>query len=167
MEHLRAPRWQVTFERWPHVYAATAIVAALMICINGPALLKIAQAIANPPTPPPSWRKRHLYDYGVTHNEWTLYPLELSSSNGHYRFSIQLVNDSNLKRKLCSLTVKDVDGHTLASKSWKEVTFRPGYRLADDAAFEFRGSRSMDRFFVDLSACNGEWGAETFLVQFH
>jgi len=156
----------LTFERWPHVYTAAAIVAALMICIHGPALLKIVWPIANPPAPPPNWRKRHLYDHGITRNEWTLYPLALSSSNGHYRFNLQLANGFYRDRKLCSLSVKDLNGHTLARKAWKEAIFGPGYRLASDAAFVFRGPRSMDRFFVDLSACNGEWGAETFLVQF-
>lgn len=160
-------RRMLTFERWPHIYAAAAIMAALMICIHGPALLKMAESVANPPAPPPSWRKHHLYDHGITRNEWTLYPLALSSANGRYRFSLQLVNGPYRNRKLCSLSVKDLDGHTLASKAWEEAIFGPGYRLASDAAFEFRGPRSMDRFFVDLSACNGEWGAETFLVQFH
>lgn len=156
----------LTFERWPQVCAAAALALTLVVYRHGPALLKIVEPIANPPAPPLSWRKRHLYAYGITRNEWTLYPIALSSSNGRYRFNLQLVNGFYRDRKLCSLSVKDLDGHTLASKAWKEAIFGPGYRLASDAAFEFRGPRSMDRFFVDLSACNGEWGAETFLVQF-
>jgi len=156
----------LTFERWPHICAAGVFALSLAAYRHGPALLKIVEPIANPPAPPPSWRKRHLYDYGITRNEWTLYPLALSSSNGRYRFKLQLANGPYRNRKLCSLSVKDLDGHTLAIKAWKEATFGPGYRLASDAAFEFRGPRSMDRFFVNLSACNGEWGAESFLVQF-
>jgi hypothetical protein len=156
----------LSFERWPQVCAAAVFALTLVVYRHGPALLKIVEPIANPPEPPPSWRKRHLYDYGITRNEWTLYPLALSSSNGRYRFKLQLVNGFYRNRKLCSLSVQDLDGRTLASKVWKEAVFRPGYRLASDAAFEFRGPRSMDKFFVDLSACNGEWGAETFLVQF-
>jgi len=156
----------LSFYRWPHVCAAGALALALVAYWYGPALLKIAGHSVNPPAPPPSWRKRHLYDYGITRNEWTLYPLALSSSNGRYRLNLQLANGPYRNRKLCSLSVKDLDGHTLASKVWKATIFGPGYRLASDAAFEFRGPRSMDRFFVDLSACNGEWGAESFLVQF-
>ncbi len=156
----------LSFYRWPHVCAAVALTLSFFAHRHAPALLKIMEPIANPPAPPPSWRKRHLYDYGITRNEWTLYPLALSSSNGRYRFKLQLVNGFYRDRKLCSLSVQDLDGRTLASKAWNEATFGPGYRLASDAAFEFRGSRLVDRFFVALSACNGEWGAESFLVQF-
>lgn len=159
------------FERWPHVCAVAAIVAALMIYIHGPALLKIMELVANPPAPPPSWRKRGISDYAIPNAGWWLQPLALSSAAGRYRFKARLMNEHSRETGLCGAAVFDMDNRLLSSRSWKRVYVERGFNLVPDLSFDFRASRSMDRFLVILLdgpyGCGKTWQRESFLVQFH
>ncbi len=163
--------WTLTFHRWPHVCAAGALVAALMICINGPALLKITRAIANPSEPPPRWRKREFSGYDIPNAGWWLQPLALSSANGHYRFKARLMNENSWETGLCGAAIFDTENRMLSSHSFKRVNIKRGYQLVPDLSFDFRSSRPMDRFLVILLAgpysCDKTWQRESFVVQFH
>jgi len=161
----------LSFERWPHVCAATALALALGIYRHGPALLKIAEAVANPTAPLPTWRKRSFGDYSIPSSGWWLRPLSLSSAGGRYRFTARLMNEHAREGGLCGAAVFDVKNHLLASRSWKRVDVERGSRLAPDLSFDFRAQRSMDRFLVILldgpHGCGKTWQRESFLVQFH
>ncbi len=161
----------LTFERWPHVYAAAAIAAALMICIHGPALLKIVAPIVNPPAPAPTWRKRELSGYAIPNSGWWLQPLALSSAGGRYRFKARLMNEHSSETGLCGAAIFDLENHMLSSRSWKRTDIGRGAQLAPDLSFDFHAPRSMDRFLVILLdgqySCGKTWQRESFLVQFH
>ncbi len=157
--------WELEFHRWPHVWTVAALAAGLAIYGHWPALVKVI----DPPPPPPTWYKRRLRRPSVAGPNWTLNPLALSSAAGRYRFRAELIAN-NYSRVVCGAAVVEVQGRELADLSWKELRIGPGYRLDPDLSFEFKGSRSMNRFFVVLSEgryrCDETEHGETFLVQF-
>jgi len=155
------------FNRWPHVGAVAALPVAFVVCLYGTAWFKTADFSLIPPPPPQTWHKRPLRDRGIASNDWTLYPLALSSSGGRYRFKLRLVNEGyTTAHAVCGLTVEDVQERTLASRTWPKVVIGPRYGLSPDQDFEFKAPSSADKFFVVLSGCNGHWGEQSFLVQF-
>ena len=159
------------FHRWPHVYVAAVLVAALVAYRHGPAVLKIAGSIANPPAPPPSWRKRGLSANAIPNAGWWLHPLALSSADGRYRFKARLTNEYSRETGLCGAAIFDIKNRMLTSRTLTRVDIERGTRLVPDLSFDFRAPRSMDRFLVILLdgpySCGNTWQRESFLVQFH
>lgn len=160
----------LTFERWPHVYAAAALAAALMLCIHGPSLLNLVEPIVNPPAPSPTWRKRSFNEHSIPSSGWWLQPLALSSADGRYRFKARLMNEYARETGLCGAAILDTENRVLASQSWRRVDIGRGSQLSPDLSFNFRAPRSMNRFRVILLdgsyGCGKTWQRESFLVQF-
>lgn len=160
----------LSFHRWPHVCAAAMLALSFVVYRHGPALLQIVEPIANPPAPPPSWRKRGFGSYAIPNSGWWLQPLALSSADGRYRFKARLMNEHSRETGLCGAAVFDMENRMLSSRSWKRMDIERGARLAPDLTFDFRAPRSMDRFLVILLdgpyGCGKTWQRESFLVQF-
>ena len=154
---------ELTFHRWPHVCAAGALTAGLMLYRHAPALVELN--VAAPSAPQVAWRKRRPRHYAGSEDRWAVYPLALSSAAGRYRFKARVVNEDSWARGLCGAAVYDTGGRKLVGQSWNRISVGRHEQL--EPTLEFQGPRSMDRFFFRLSDCSKAGPGLSFLVQFN
>lgn len=154
---------ELSFHRWPHICAAGALAAGLLLYRHAPGLVELK--VAAPSPPPIAWRKRQSRHYAGTEDRWAVYPLALNSAADRYRFKARVVNEDSWARGLCGAAVYNTDGRRLASQPWNRTSV--GSHEQIEPTLEFKGPRSMDRFFFRLSDCSKAGPELSFLVQFN